>query len=206
MPILPDASFTGASPFSHKKTGFIATFSWYLENTFFCQKHLLDLKFKNTFYLVKRPAGAHARAVSTWCLQLGQRQGARQGQQDRSGGTAEAAGQEWWHRGGSRTGVVAPRGQQGPQQPCVTSRDTCPGAWGQPWAPAPPQLRACPALLAVTFFSGAQFLLFLALVSQPRAPDVGVNYSPTCLRALLPVIYLNSDKLYIPLVIHVKII
>lgn len=35
-----------------------------------------------------------------------------------------------------------------------------------------------------------------------------VNYSPPCagnLKALLPVIYLNTDKLYISLVIHVKI-
>lgn len=70
----------------------------------------------------------------------------------------------------------APWVQQGPSsRVCllgtgVTSRDSCPAAWAQPWAAAPPQLRPCTALLPFTLFSGAQFLLLLALVSHGAAP------------------------------------
>lgn len=138
-------------------------------------------------------AGAHARAVV-----LG-----------------ASAGQRLRERGqGSRSSSGGTLGAAGTQQPCVPAGDrghlqgqlSCSLGTALGSSTAPAQALHCSAAFHFVFRSPIPSAPRLGVAWSSPTLLMGVNYSPTCLRALLPVIYLNSDKLYIPLVIHVKII
>lgn len=195
----------------------------------FCHKHLLYLKFKNTFYLVSRLQpkwspwqGLSPLGASSWGRGKRPRPGRNRSSdpcqysrvpQQHHSVPLPAVGDRSLHRGHFPHGAGAAPG------------NACPGPWGTALDSRGgeehqhrPQLRVWTALVSFILFLGAEFPLYLVLLSLGGAAagaaphsvsDVGVNYNPSCtanLKALLPVIYLNTDKLYISLVIHVKII
>lgn len=127
----------------------------------FCQKHLLDLKFKHTFYLVKRLERSRSpcQGCRARCLSWAEAQGARPGQQE----------QQWGHPGCSRdpAAVCACWGQGSPPGTAVLQPGHSPGQQHRP--SSGPALLCC---LSLCFQEPNSFCSSpWCRMEQPHAPD-----------------------------------